>query len=276
MLISVHNKPENMESAEVIKETKMEMAGGEPSQGIGGVSKPFATAMIAGIIALIALIHFGFFETYIKFFPKFESGRPGRFGPIEFNWIMHAHGIVMMGWVFMLLVQPIMIRSGKKDLHRRVGKLSYVWAPLVVLSLYLANQDAYHRNLGTAGEVQAVAFLTLTFPGLIFFAVLYGLAMYYKKTPHLHMRFMCSTAFLFIPPALDRALVYIFQLPGYNLGSNIQLTIIAAVVILDSIKTKRLSPFMLVFCFELIHKIIWHSRETEAWQMIGRVIAKLI
>jgi hypothetical protein len=151
-----------------------------------------------------------------------------------------------------------------------------VWAPLVVLSLYLANQDAYHRTLASVGETQAVAFLTLTFPGLIFFAVLYGLAIYYRQNPYLHMRFMCSTAFLFIPPALDRALVHYFQLPGYDVGSNIELGIIAAVVIFDSFKTRKLSPFLLVFCFELLHKILWHSRETEAWQMIGRVIAKLM
>jgi hypothetical protein len=265
-----------MESTEIVNETSAGMQESENPRLMPSVSRSFATKMTIGIITLITMIHIGFYNSYIKFFPRFEPGSIGAFGPIDFNWIMHVHGMAMMSWVFMLLVQPVLIRIGRKDLHRRVGKLSYVVAPLVVISIYLANYDAFHKALATIGETQAVAFLSLTFPGLIYFAVLYGLAMFYKNNTGLHMRFMCSTAFLFIPPALDRALIHYFQLPGYDVGSNIQLGIIAAVVIFDSIKTKKLSPFLLVFCFELLHKILWHSRETEAWQMIGRVIAKLM
>jgi uncharacterized membrane protein YozB (DUF420 family) len=246
--------------------------------GSGGksssVSPTFVLSSIGGIISLIALIHFGFFHSYIRYFPKFETG-VGPFGPVEFNWIMHLHGMVMMGWVLMLLVQPILIRTGRRELHRKVGRLSYVLAPLVVLFLYFANKDAYQKAFAAEGEAIAVGIISLTFPALLFFSILYGLAMYYRKEPRLHMRFMISTAFLFIPPALDRALIYYFQLPGYDLGSNIELVIIGSVVLLDSVKTKRVSPFLLVFCFELLHKILWHSRETEAWQMIGRGIAKI-
>jgi hypothetical protein len=36
---------------------------------------------------------------------------------------------------------------------------------------------------------------------------------------------MCSTAFLFIPTALDRALIAYLQLPGYDVGSIIELSI---------------------------------------------------
>jgi hypothetical protein len=265
-----------MESLQSVTETKVtgainkSTAGGKPDFSL------FSGWTMVGIVSLIILIHLGFYHSYIKFFPKFESGKLGPFGPVEFNWIMHLHGVAMMGWVLMLFVQPILIRVGRKDLHRKIGKLSYILAPLVVVSIYIANQDAYHRTLSTVGEQPAVAFLSLTFPGLIFFAVLYGLAMIYRKQARLHMRFMISTAFLFIPPALDRALIYFFQLPGYDVGSNIQLAIIGSVVILDSVKTKKLSPFMLVFCFEVLHKILWHSRDTEFWHAIGGAIAKLL
>jgi uncharacterized membrane protein YozB (DUF420 family) len=245
-------------------------------KGTTSVSPTFITAMVTGIITLLVVIHIGFFHTYIKFFPAFEPRNTPAFGPVEFNWIMHSHGMIMMSWVIMLLVQPTLMRMGKTQLHRRVGRLSYVLAPLVVLSLYLANWDVFHRFLSFTGEKSAIARLTLTFPTLIFFAILYGIAMYYRHKPALHMRFMCSTAFLFIPPALDRALVNVFHLPGYDLGSIIQLTIIGAVVILDSVKTKRVSPFLLVFSFELLHVTLWHMRTTEVWQTLGGAIAKLL
>jgi hypothetical protein len=89
------------------------------------------------------------------------------------------------------------------------------------------------------------------------------------------MRFMCSTAFLFIPPALDRALIMYMNLPGYDVGSIIQLSIIGAVTLFDSVKTKRLSPFALVLAFEVLHKTLWHARDTEVWQSAGSVIAKI-
>lgn len=264
-----------MEPIESVQETKLSSTFKDPT-----LIKPdfsiFSRWSMIGIVSLIILIHLGFYNSYIKFFPEFESGKIGIFGPVEFHRVMHLHGMAMMGWVFMLLLQPFLIRSGRKDLHRRIGKLSYILAPLVVVSIYLVNQHAYHRTLSTVGEQPAVAFLSLTFPALVFFAVLYALAMIYRKQSRLHMRFMISTAFLFIPPALDRALIYFFKLPGYDVGSNIQLAIIGSVVILDSVKTKKISPFILVLCFEVLHKIMWHARDTEFWQMIGGNIAKIL
>jgi uncharacterized membrane protein YozB (DUF420 family) len=263
-----------MKPADIIDETNTRITMPETSKSAIAVSPVFISAMLTGIISLIVLIHIGFSRSYIQYFPKFES-TTGPLGPVEFNWIMHIHGMIMMSWVMMLLVQPILIRKGKRDLHRRVGRFSYVLAPLVVLSIYLANYDGYHKVLKEMDQTQAVALLSLTFPGLVFFAILYSLAIYYKHKPSLHMRFMCSTAFLFIPPALDRTLIYFFQLPGYDVGSFIELGIIALVVTLDAVKTKRVSPFLLVFSFELLHVTFWNIKFTAVWQVVGGVIAHI-
>ncbi len=232
-------------------------------------------ATIIGILLLIIIIHIGFYNSYIKYFPAFKDVDIPGFKMMRFDAVKHFHGITMMAWVLMLLLQPILIASKKFTLHRRVGRLSYVLAPLVLLSIFLINQHAYHESLKDPGEFQAIAFLSLTFPPFVFFAVLYFLAIRYRHNTRLHMRFMASTAFLFIPPALDRVLIFYFNLPGYDVGSIIQLSVIAAVTIIDSIITKRLSPFILVLAFETLHKILWHSRETEIWQNIGSAIANM-
>lgn len=238
------------------------------------LSPAFVTAMIIGIILLIVVIHIGFFHTYIKFFPKFEDTVVDGY-PLHFTAVKHFHGIVMMGWVFMLLLQPILIRRRKMTMHRHVGRISYVLVPLVLLSLFLINQQTYHHVLSTAGKSQAVGLITLTFPAIVFFSVLYFLAIRYRHWPPLHMRFMCSTAFLLIPPALDRMLITYWSLPGYDVGSVIELSLIGAVATIDSVKTKHLSAFTLVFAFEVLHTILWHARESDMWQGIGSTIAKL-
>jgi len=63
-------------------------------------------------------VHIGFSKSYIRFFPQFDG----------FNAAQHFHGMVMIGWLLMLLVQPILILKGKTKLHRRIGTLSYVLA----------------------------------------------------------------------------------------------------------------------------------------------------
>jgi hypothetical protein len=261
--------PENL----LQKDEKKEVQIDQPRDQRRFLSPTFVSAMIIGIVMLIVLIHVGFFNTYIKFFPKFDDVNVDGY-TVHFNAVKHFHGMMLMGWVLMLLVQPILIRKGKMKLHRQVGHLSYVLAPLVLLSLLLINQHAYHQVLQAAGESQAVALIALVFPAF-FFAVLYFLAIRYRDRPPLHMRFMCSTAFLFIPPALDRSLIHYLGLPGYDVGSIIELSIIGAVTIIDSLKTKRLSPFTLVFSFEVLHTILWHSRETDLWQSVGSIIVKM-
>lgn len=46
----------------------------------------------------------------------------------------HFHGIVMLLWVLLLINQAWLVRSRRFDIHRITGKISYVLAPLVVIS----------------------------------------------------------------------------------------------------------------------------------------------
>ena len=239
------------------------------------ISKAAINRVIIGIILLILLVEVGFFKTYIRHFPLFKDYVVDGSYTMHFNWIMHFHGIIMMGWVLMLLVQPILILKGKIKWHRWVGALSYVLAPLVVLALYLANRDNYFSGLAEGGQHLAVRFLAVTFPDIVFFAILYSLAIFYRKNAALHMRFMCSTAFLFISPALDRILETYLGIQGFSNGIIIVLSLVGIITLVDSLRTKRISPFSVVFAFSLLHKICWDLRDTPYWQAIGNVIAKM-
>src|SRR5262245_61768008 len=46
----------------------------------------------------------------------------------------HAHGIAMTLWVALLVAQAALIRSGNRDIHRRLGTLSYVLVPAIVIA----------------------------------------------------------------------------------------------------------------------------------------------
>lgn len=240
-----------------------------------GSSGTFVILSIVSMIVLLVLVHIGFSRTYITYFPKFEPAVIPGFGTVPFNWIMHFHGMMMMGWLLMLLVQPILIQTGRTSLHRRVGKLSYVLAPLVVVGIYLANMDSFRITEKLVSTSEAVGNVALTFPGLIFFATLYSLAMYYRRQPSLHMRFMISTAILLIPPAVDRLIITYFGMRGFDDTCYFVVGLAALLTVVDSYKTKRISPFLLIFCFEVLHVFLWKNRSTDAWQAVGGMISRI-
>jgi hypothetical protein len=216
------------------------------------------------------LLHIGFSKTYIRFFPTFEG----------FKAAQHFHGMMMISWLLMLLVQPILILKGKTKLHRRVGTLSYVLAPLVLLSIYLVIRSRYHVYLEQGGQTKGViAWLSLNFRMMVFFAVLYFLAIYYRYRPALHARYMCSTAFLLIGPGLVRLLISypeFSRADSHALDRNVNILIAGVVTIVDSWRTKRQSPFLLILGFMVLQKILWDMREAPLWQAAGDVITKML
>lgn len=233
------------------------------------ISSDVTRGIIVGIILLIVLVHVGFSKTYIQFFPKFDG----------FKAAQHFHGMMMMGWLLMLLVQPILILKGKTRLHRRIGTLSYVLAPMVLLSIYLVIQSRYDVYLEQGRPTKAViAWLSINFRLMLFFAVLYFLAIYYRHRPALHMRFMCSTALLLIAPALVRVFISYLELSNadsHSVDRYANILIAGVITIVDSWRTKRVSPFTLVLGFMVLQKILWDMRETPFLQAVGNVIAKM-
>jgi hypothetical protein len=77
------------------------------------------------IIALMLLTLAGFYPTYISKFPTFENVTK----------VHHFHGAMMMMWVSLLAVQPFLIAYKKYKIHRTLGQVSYVVAPIVLYSI---------------------------------------------------------------------------------------------------------------------------------------------
>ncbi|HKO79236.1 MAG TPA: hypothetical protein VJU78_02535 [Chitinophagaceae bacterium] len=243
------------------------------------ISHPFTGAMIIGIILLIILAHIGFYKTYIRHFPGFTDYTTPAGRKFHFTWAIHFHGMMMIGWLLMLLVQPILILKGKIKLHRLAGRLSYVLAPLVLLSMYLVTYSSLHRESAQDGETAVVARrVALDVPLIIFFAILYLLAIFSTHKPALHGRFMCSTAFILISPALSRTLRAYLDVSrdgSIDMSKNIIVIVAGVITVIDSWRTKRISPFALVLGFMVLNRIIWNVRDTPFWHSIAIVIAKM-
>jgi hypothetical protein len=120
----------------------------------------------------------------------------------------HAHGIALTLWCVLLVVQPQLLRTGRRALHRQLGKTSYVLAP----ALIVITASFVHYRIGGGGAVTVVQALpssvlfsvALMLNSLVAFAALYGLAIYYRRNASAHGRYMLCTVFPLFTPVTDR------------------------------------------------------------------------
>jgi len=123
------------------------------------------------------------------------------------NYRMHTHGISLIAWCLMLISQAFLIRKKRHALHKSIGAFSYVLVPLLIYTTV----DLLHFRLQVNPVMGTMDFffVALVLNALIAFAVFYGLAIYYRKNPLIHARYMVCTIFPMFTPVTDR-IIYIY------------------------------------------------------------------
>jgi hypothetical protein len=195
-------------------------------------------------LLLIPLTIAGFFKTYIVQFPNFKE---------SITSFIHLHAIIASLWIGILIVQPFLIVNKKFALHRKVGKMSYIVFPLLILSFVpqivrTANSDN-PKNL----------FFSLADSTLLI--LFYSLAVYYKKISSKHMRYMIATTLVFLGPTVGRigpVLLGWSELFTQNIQYLIVYLILAALLFYDRVNGKKYQPYVIVICFFIIHQIGYH------------------
>jgi hypothetical protein len=118
-------------------------------------------------------------------------------------WWVHVHGITMMGWIVLFVMQNGLVASGRIAIHRRLGILAAAWSLWVVGAgaLVLAMNTVTHRTLPafTPAYIFAIDGLaTLSFVSLTWA----GIAM--RRRSDWHKRLMLSGTICIIAPGLGR------------------------------------------------------------------------
>lgn len=119
----------------------------------------------------------------------------------------HIHGVALFGWCIMLASQAFLIRGKRRQLHRALGKISWVLGPLVVIStVFLAHFRLNARQLNDEG----IYVLGLQVFAVIPFAYFWLMAMKHRKQPDVHARWMICTAFTMLDPIFARIILVNF------------------------------------------------------------------
>jgi hypothetical protein len=117
------------------------------------------------------------------------------------NYRMHTHGIVLILWCLMPLIQPFLIRARMNSLHKTIGKFSYVLVPILIFNMIdLLRYILNGVQLGTIDYF----FIALVISPLIAFVFFYGLAMCPQKKSTIHVRYIVCTIYQMFTPVTDR------------------------------------------------------------------------
>ena len=145
-------------------------------------------------IGLLLLAFLGFWPSY---FSKFFDGSA------DFTFYFHFHAVLAVLWIFCLIIQPFLVYRKKLELHRQIGKLSYVLVPLIYISVILLA----HSRIDPDSPNRYME-LWFPFKDLIIFSAGYGVAIRYRKQMAIHARGMIVAGIVLIEPALVRFVIY--------------------------------------------------------------------
>lgn len=189
----------------------------------------------------------------------------------------HFHALTSALWFALVIVQPLLILRGRRDIHRRLGSISWVLGPLVIIAMFLgahALQEAFQVG---AGRVLPYVFWLQWWLALMF-GTFWGLAMFLRRDRFLHARFMAATALTFIDPVIARLVERVAEEAA---GQYVSFTIIN-LVLLALITVDRRAPrgrwvwpvVLLVFlAFEL--PMLFGFADSATWTALTEAYVKL-
>ncbi len=126
--------------------------------------------------------------------------------------LLHAHGVVFMGWVGIYLLQNVLAATGRTGLHRRLGWVAAAWVvPMLVLGF--AVTVAIVQRGAVPFFFRPLQFLMFDIVALLTFAGLTTAAILLRRRTDWHRRLHFCSMSLLLGPGVGRLLPMPFLTP---------------------------------------------------------------
>ncbi len=191
----------------------------------------------------------GFYFTY---WSKFSEAR----------FTQHLHGLSATAWFVLIIIQPFLYQKAKMNLHRILGIIGLFIAGGVVFSAMQVIPN--NLTLENISENLRYSFIFADFVFVFGFSYSVIMAIINKKDIDIHARYMISTVFWVMLPALSR-LIYFPLLISYGfptpitflqcfyIAGGIILLVLGILILLDFLKEKKFyRPYLLVTLTTLV------------------------
>jgi hypothetical protein len=155
--------------------------------------------------ACLAVAVAGFAPTY--WIPLFT-------GRIALEPILHLHAVVFYGWLTLLIVQSRLAATRRLTRHREFGVFGAAWATLMCCVGIAAAVNSINQSTAAGFGDRALAFSVVPITGILFFAVLFAIALLKVKQPDVHKRLILIATVSMLNAAVGRLFLLFLGAPA--------------------------------------------------------------
>ena len=220
---------------------------------------------------------------FLGFMPYYLHGKAfgGRDVAPTIHTLVLLHGIAMTAWVLLFLVQPLLIATGRRRLHMRLGRVGAVLAIcIIVLGWNMAIRST--RLIPPQARIWGVApsqFMLGPIGTIVIFGLFVAAGIYFRRRPEIHRPIMLMATLLVLPAAVARIapLSSLYQNTALAslFGPYLWTLIFATLLLLAKWALTRSFDrwFAIAYaCLLATYLLTWHLATTRAWNWIATML----
>ena len=128
--------------------------------------------------------------------------------------VIHFHGLLFFAWAIYFAFQSWLAASGKIARHRSIGMIGISMATAMTIFGFIAAIDSMKRAAAMGQADAGIAFSIVPISGILFFAVVFALAIAAIRQPERHKRLMLLAGISLLDAAVARWFLTFLSPPG--------------------------------------------------------------
>ena len=172
-------------------------------------------------LACIAVAFLGFAPTYWL---------PLASGSFSSTPVVHFHGLLFFAWTLYFAFQTWLATSGRTARHRSLGVIGVSLATAMTIFGFLVSVNVMKRSAALGQTDMGIAFSIVPLSSIVFFAVVFTLAIIATRRPEAHKRLMLLAGISLLDAAVARWFLTFLAPPGPPGPPPVEVTIAPALV----------------------------------------------
>jgi hypothetical protein len=144
--------------------------------------------------------------------------------------VVHFHGLLFFAWSLYFAFQTWLAASGKVARHRAIGMIGVSLATAMTIFGFLVAVHAMKRSADAGMTYDGIAFAIVPLSGILFFAIVFALAIANIRRPEIHKRLMLLAGISVLDAAVARWFLTFLAPPGPLGPPPVPVTIPPAIV----------------------------------------------
>ncbi len=128
--------------------------------------------------------------------------------------VIHFHGLLFFAWTLYFAFQSWLAASGKIVRHRAIGMIGVSLATAMTIFGFLVSVNVMKRSAAVGQTDAGIAFAIVPLSGILFFAVVFALAIAAVRRPETHKRLMLLAGISLLDAAVARWFLTFLAPPG--------------------------------------------------------------